>query len=116
MTQLSPLEETLFKHWATANGVENHDKPDNAFDHRALYKQSNGLVQPPGAVNHMATQHNQAMGTGPEAKAEQAHADAQQKLVGDKLKIHHDNAMKDLEIGKAKQTLEHLMMKRKLGV
>lgn len=58
MTQLSPLEETLFKTWARAHGVAEPDHPENFFDYRGLYKQSNGLIHPNGMVPQMAAAHN----------------------------------------------------------
>lgn len=60
MTKLSPLEELLFRAWANANGVDNHDDPKNQFDHRGLFKQSNGLIQPVGVVKALADSHNKA--------------------------------------------------------
>lgn len=69
-TTLSPLEEALFQSWSKANGVQNHDDPENQFDHRGLYKRSSGLVQPPGVVNNLAQTHNSAVSAreqGPQA-------------------------------------------------
>lgn len=61
MTQLSPLEEVLFQTWARAHGVDNHDDPNNQFDHRGLYKQTNGMIMPGKVVRDMAASHNVAM-------------------------------------------------------
>lgn len=47
MTDLNPLEEVLFKSWATAHGIEDHDKPENPFDYRGLYKSTRGQMHPP---------------------------------------------------------------------
>lgn len=60
MTNLSPLEDALFQAWARAHRVENHDDPNNRFDYRGLYKQSNGQMLPPTFLNSMAQQHNDA--------------------------------------------------------
>lgn len=59
-TQLSPLEETLFQSWARAHRIENHDDPSNSFDHRGVYKRTNGLIHPPGHLNQLADEHNAA--------------------------------------------------------
>lgn len=59
-TQLSPLEETLFQTWARAHRIDNHDDPTNSFDHRGVYKRTNGLVHPPGHINQLADEHNAA--------------------------------------------------------
>jgi hypothetical protein len=61
MTKLSPLEEVLFKSWAGANGIDNHDDPSNSFDHRGLFKQTNGLVMPHGTIRSIADNHNKAV-------------------------------------------------------
>lgn len=67
-TQLSPLEETLFKHWGTANGVDesSHSAPDNHFDFRGLYKNTNGTVHPPGYVGGVADKINKLMNNRPD--------------------------------------------------
>lgn len=61
MTKLNPLEEALFQTWARANGIDNHDDPSNYFDHRGVYKQTNGLILPPGLLKSLTMQHNTAM-------------------------------------------------------
>lgn len=61
MTRLSPLEEVLFQGWTKVHGVDNHDDPNNQFDHRGLYKQTNGMVMPGHVVRQMAQDHNKAM-------------------------------------------------------
>lgn len=61
-TQLSPLEEVLFKHWATANGVgDDHSAPDNAYDYRGIYRQTGGQIHPPGTIANVAGQYNRIM-------------------------------------------------------
>lgn len=61
MTQLSPLEEALFQSWARAHRVEDHNDPDNQFDYRGTYKETNGQIHPPGLINKMAADHNAMM-------------------------------------------------------
>lgn len=117
MTNLSPLHEVLFKSWAKANGVENHDDPKNMFDHRALFQQSNGLVHPHGQVNQMADAHNMAVGA-PSAnlQAQAKMEEMKKKMMGDQLKEHFAGADQDAEIQKAQNSLHHLMLKRHLGL
>lgn len=59
-TKLDPLEEALFPHWATANGIDpaDHSSPDNHYDYRGMYKQSNGQVHPNGAIANAAASFN----------------------------------------------------------
>lgn len=59
-TELSPLEEALFPHWATANGIDEsaHAAPDNHYDYRGIYKQTNGQVHPPGTIEKIASGFN----------------------------------------------------------
>lgn len=59
-TQLNPLEEALFQAWARAHRIENHNDPSNSFDHRGVYKRTNGLIHPPGHINQLADEHNAA--------------------------------------------------------
>jgi len=60
-TTLSPLHEVLFKHWATANGVQDPDEQNNHYDYRGMYLQSNGAVQPQGAIGNAAGSYNRIM-------------------------------------------------------
>lgn len=60
MTKLNPLEEALFQTWARAHGIENQNDPKNQFDHRGLYKQTNGSLMPGHVIRQMADAHNQA--------------------------------------------------------
>lgn len=54
-TELSPLEETMFQAWASANQLDEHvDSPDSALDMRDLYKRTGGKVQPPGQLKREA--------------------------------------------------------------
>lgn len=48
--ELTPLEEALFPHWATANGIEDPHDPEHGIDLRHVYKSTNGLVHPPGML------------------------------------------------------------------
>lgn len=67
-SKLSPLEEALFPHWATANGIDEsvHGDPNNHYDFRGMYKQTMGRVHPPGEVANAATQFNQLQTNQPE--------------------------------------------------
>ena len=65
-TKLTPLEETLFKGWSMANGLEDHDAPDNHYDFRGMFKESNGQVHPPGTIESVATKYNQIMSSQPD--------------------------------------------------
>lgn len=52
-TKLSPLEETLFKTWVTANGLgEDVKNPENHYDYRGFYKKSNGAMHSPATQDH----------------------------------------------------------------
>lgn len=96
-TKLSPLEETLFQAWARANGVDNHDDPNNYFDHRGLYKQSNGTMQLPGVVRGLADAHNAAMEPD-EASGDMADPfGAQAEMHAAQLKADADRAKLALE-------------------
>lgn len=54
-TELSPLEEVMFNSWASANQLDDHDKPENNFDYRKLYQETGGKVFAPGELkNHTA--------------------------------------------------------------
>lgn len=57
-SKLSPLHEILFKHWATANGIQDTDAPDNHYDYRGMFQQSGGQMQPPGAIQGAADGYN----------------------------------------------------------
>lgn len=52
VTKLSPLEETIFKSWAKANGIDDVDDPESHYDYRGFFKASGGKVHPPGSVEH----------------------------------------------------------------
>lgn len=105
MMRLNPLEEALFRVWARAHSVEDPDAPDNQFDYRALYKNSNGMIHSPGQVTQMAGDYN-AMMAPPEggempmdplaAQVEMARvqADSSAKARSDQLKM----AMKKMEL------------------
>lgn len=73
-TQLTPMEEALFKAWAHANGIEKPDAPGNLIDYRGIYKGSGGLVLPQGALAQMTSRAND------QSRLEQ--------ILQDKLKAH----------------------------
>lgn len=52
-TNLSPMEEALFKSWTKANQIEDPDAPGDTVDYRGIWKQSNGLVLPHGELKKM---------------------------------------------------------------
>lgn len=59
-TALSPMEEALFKSWATANQIEKPDKPGDNMDYRGVYKNTGGKILPPGQLKQLAdTTNNQ---------------------------------------------------------
>jgi hypothetical protein len=47
-TELDPLEEVIFNSWMQANQLE--ETPDQPFDYRGLYKQTDGKVFAPGEL------------------------------------------------------------------
>lgn len=49
-TDLSPMEEALFKAWTKANQIEDPDAPDDTVDYRGIWKATNGHVLPPGEL------------------------------------------------------------------
>lgn len=53
-SELSPLEETMFQAWATANQLEDTDSPENTMDFRQVYQQTGGKVMPPGELKRKA--------------------------------------------------------------
>lgn len=55
-TQLSPLEDTLFRAWANANGIKDPDKDQTGLDLRGLYRQIGGKVMPPNMIQRMGDQ------------------------------------------------------------
>jgi len=59
-TQLSPLQEMLFRGWTKAHNIDNFDDPKNSFDYRGVYNRTNGQIQPPGHINQLASEHNAA--------------------------------------------------------
>ena len=48
-TELSPLEEVMFKSWSTANELDEVDESPG-FDLRGIYKETGGKVMPPGQL------------------------------------------------------------------
>jgi hypothetical protein len=59
-TELSPLEEVIFKSWMDANQLE--ESPDVPFDYRGLYQQTGGKVFAPGQLGSQIA-HQNAMET-----------------------------------------------------
>lgn len=110
MTHLTPLEETLFQSWTKANQVDNHDHPDNTFDHRGMFKSMNGQIHPPGAVNDFAKAHNDAAD-----EAEQKEED-RKKAAQDHLKDIETKHQRELDIAKTRHTLQQLLVKKHLGL
>jgi hypothetical protein len=111
MTKLSPLEEMLFRAWAGAHGVDDHDDPNNHFDYRGLYKESNGQIQPGHAIRSMAQSHNQAMNAQGEG-GDTTYPDpymAQAEMQGNMLKFQGD-----MRKEQAKAELEDKKMQHKL--
>lgn len=64
-TKLSPIEEALFPHWATANGVDEsaHSDPNNHYDFRGMYKQTGGKVMPTGTLSGASDMFNKLQTT-----------------------------------------------------
>lgn len=120
MTKLSPLEEALFRGWATANGVDNHDDPENSYDHRGFYKQTNGMVHPPNAINNAAMTFNKLnegqMDSSIAQEHQQAQQDAAKKALIGHLKQKEQEHSRELEIADAKHTLQQLLIKKHLGL
>ena len=40
----------MYNSWASANGLEDHDNPENPFDFRKLYQLTGGKVFAPGEL------------------------------------------------------------------
>lgn len=55
-TNLSPLEEVIFKSWMEANQLE--ENPDTPFDYRGLYKNTGGKVFAPGELSSQISHQN----------------------------------------------------------
>ena len=94
MTKLSPLHEVLFQNWTKAHGVDNHDDPENMFDHRELFQRTNGRVHPPGMVNDMAEAHNlmmqpQEQGTDPLMEMRKMQMEHDHKTSLERMKLEH---------------------------
>lgn len=67
-TELSPLEEALFPHWAQANGIgeDVHAHPENHYDFRGMFRQSGGLIHPPGSLLKVSQTFNKLQQSQPE--------------------------------------------------
>lgn len=113
-TQLTPLEEHLFQAWAKANRVDNHDDPNNSFDHRAVYKQGNGMIHEPGLVDKMGKAHNDHVERLKES--EKNKGDDIKKAVSDHVAEQDKKAQTDMQIQKGHHDLQQLLLKRKLGI
>jgi hypothetical protein len=57
-TKLSPMEEVLFKTWATANQISKPDNPEDHVDYRGIYKLTNGKILPRGELARRAKTEN----------------------------------------------------------
>lgn len=113
-TQLSPLEEHLFQAWAKANQVENHDDPNNQYDHRAEYKRGNGMIHPPGLLNKVSSAHNDHVERMQDSAATKE-ADMK-KAVSDHVAEQDKKVQTDMQIQKGHHDLQQLLLKRKLGI
>lgn len=112
-TQLNPLEETLFKTWARAHGIDNHDDPSNSFDHRGVFKRTNGMIHPPGHLNRLADEHNAAM----EAQDSVEQPDpymAQAEMHGNELKARGDQAKLQAQFQMEDVKHQHAMELKKM--
>ena len=127
-TQLSPMEETLFKAWTKANDIKDPDAPDDIVDYRGIYKQTGGQVMPYGQLrdftkrlNHedklqrllqqqMLDRIQKAAGSAEDAEKDQFKAERQdvthkQKVEMEQLKLKrvpHEAKMKEFDV-KAKE-------------
>lgn len=114
-TQLDPLSEVLFQSWARAHGIDNHDDPNNRFDHRGLYQQSNGKILPPKFLQDMTAQHNAATEPQEGAQGGPDPFAAQADMHGNMLKAQSDQAklkaQAELEDKKHQNKLEIERMK-----
>src|SRR5690348_886398 len=57
-TELTPMEEVLFKAWANANQIEDPDAAEDPTDYRGIYKASNGMVLPYGELKRQTERMN----------------------------------------------------------
>jgi hypothetical protein len=57
-TELSPMEEVLFKSWTKANGIRKPDNSDDPMDYRGLWKETGGKVLPWSQLERMTTLRN----------------------------------------------------------
>lgn len=57
-TQLTAMEEALFKAWTQANQIEDPDNPKDMIDYRGIWKQTGGMVLPHGELKQMAEERN----------------------------------------------------------
>lgn len=57
-TDLSPMEEVLFKAWTKANGIEKPDNVDDTTDYRGLWKHTGGKILPWGQLKQLTSRKN----------------------------------------------------------
>lgn len=79
-TELSPMEEALFKSWTKANGIEKPDNVDDHMDYRGLYKETGGKVLPWSQLERISTLRNaesRLVKTLSERALDRAHSDQQ---------------------------------------
>jgi len=95
-TRLSPLEEALFQTWARAHDVHDQvDGPDSHFDFRKVFKDSNGQMQHPMELQHMAGKVNDLMRTSKEnSTALDDHVQEHQKRNEEQKSGLHKELMK----------------------
>lgn len=57
-TELSPMEEVLFKSWTKANGIAKPDNVDDTTDYRGIWKHTGGHVLPHGQLKQISSRRN----------------------------------------------------------
>lgn len=57
-TQLTPMEEVLFKSWTKANDIKKPDNVDDGNDYRGIWKETQGKVLPWGSLKDIASRVN----------------------------------------------------------
>lgn len=57
-TELTPMEEVLFKSWTKANQIAKPDAADDHMDYRGVWKETGGAILPFGQANRIAKRTN----------------------------------------------------------
>ena len=130
-TNLTPMEEALFKSWTKANQITDADEPSNPVDYRGIYRGTGGLVLPNGELNRLTRsvaaeseleralheqmrQKMQSVIETVQNKQDQAHKEMrqdmthQQRMESDSMKLQkapHDARMKQMDLDKQKMGL-----------